>query len=114
MTYELAKQLKTAGFPQPSDDFDGDYLEPNKYATYEERVGSAVYLPTLSEFIEELGWHFVQLERWEDDDDVPYFVATNAYPESQLDVEGKRFVTKGKTPEEAVAKLWLALNKKND
>ena len=99
MNYELAKKLKDAGFSQgksgSSDNCDihwhrdmNDITNPN----------TEVYFPTLSELIEACGERFSKMTR------------------SQIGVwycseKGhKRSV--GKTPEEAVANLWLKLNEK--
>jgi len=79
ITYELAKQLKDAGWVFPV----GNWVE-DKYLT----------LPTLSELIEACGEHFGQLKRY-----------TNAW---QV-MDCYDLVVTGKTPEEAVAKLWLKL-----
>ena len=83
MNYELAKQLKDAGFPQNGT---GQFIDV-KLAS-----------PTLSELIEACGDDFLNLyktkDKWncvhplEDNDDCC-----------------------GSTPEEAVAHLWLELNK---
>lgn len=87
MNYELAKQLKEEGFP-----FDKDVIE-----------WEPGYIPTLSELIEACGDGFHGL--WVIQDEWEAF--------SELDngyIVGKN--GEGKTPEEAVAKLWLALNRK--
>jgi hypothetical protein len=47
MTYELAKEVKNAGFPQPALDFKGAFL----FAEYGEPVDTQAYAPTLSELI---------------------------------------------------------------
>ena len=87
MNYELAKQLKDAGFPQV--DLGGF------------NFGDDLNYPTLSELIEACGKNgnnyfaalYNQMSEWQ---------ATSIYND-----EGK-----GSTPEEPVANLWLALNKK--
>jgi hypothetical protein len=94
MDYELAKQLKDAGFPQK---------EPNGFsgllAHVKGNADDSTYYPTLEELIEACGDHFFTLElrnggykRWE---------AHEAYYNNHHD---------GSTPTEAVARLWLALN----
>lgn len=92
MTYELAKKLKEAGFR------DNIYL----YFEYKE-VGNA---PTLSELIERCGEDFEMVRRiFEYKTDIfLYWLAecTNK----------KAICISGSTPEEAVANLWLELNKK--
>ncbi len=120
MDYKLAKQLKDAGFPQlPSysggmgikamqvvwEDgltqlisFDGKYWtarDGDKW-TQKELEGSAVAkIPTLSELIEACGDGFSHLWRHSEND----WLACGW---------GDRKI-KGKTPEEAVAKLYLKL-----
>lgn len=140
MTYELSKELKDAGFPQDNthfkwlpaigfveekvieEDEDGkpvvveravlsslenevqlscDYAEewrPNMYAA-----------PNLSELIEACGDAFYGIYRadglWHAS------AGKDAPPESNLFL--LTFDEEGSTPEEAVARLWLALNKKS-
>ena len=89
MNYELAKQLKDVGFPQD--------IPTDKKASF---IGS-VKIPTLSELIEACGNDFKYLERLREPDEEGSFWA-------QSDNIG----VAGTTPEEAVASLWLALNKK--
>lgn len=102
MKYELAKQLKDAGFPivehlnkSPENIDRGFYGLP-----YDK-----VYAPTLSELIEACGDDFVKLTR---------MTTGKEKWLAKGDKESKRHVRKsfGSTPEEAVAKLWLELNKK--
>lgn len=86
MTYELAKQLKDAGFPQKG------MITPEDMA----------YSPTLSELIEACGEKFEMLSRF-----------NGCKPEFQWEATGLlEGVEMGKSPEEAVAKLWLELTKK--
>ena len=88
MNYELAKELDNAGFPI--------------------RVGNRVgYVqsPQLGELIEACGDRFGSLYRFNDDPEwYAYRAGTRTKEHGEFD---------GKTPEEAVARLWLALNKKN-
>lgn len=96
MTYELAKQLKDAGFPQGEWTHQRKVEGMNGYESY--------FVPTLSELIEACGDEFMHLERNTDSDtDEIYWVAYAVTPEKG---------SLGSTPEEAVAKLWLELNKK--
>jgi hypothetical protein len=108
MNYELAKQLKDAGFPMklalPSSEFIWGGTDTN---------GTVYQYPTLSELIEECGkakkhrghtytfnlsymldehW-FARYERF----DFASFIGPDG---------------EGQTPEDAVAKLWLGINKK--
>jgi hypothetical protein len=112
MTYELAKQLKDIGFPQdgnglsssPPIAFENQKFEPEEY----------VYLPTLSELIEAcpkeipygrgMFYHFELsfssgMEEW-----------TASYA---IEHDLSKYFATGSTPEEVVAKLFIALNKDN-
>ena len=91
MTYELAKQLKDAGFPLNM----SDHLEC-VYNKTEFIDGIWYHVPTLSELIEACGT--CQLNWYAD--------AKHA----QALADGN--IGEGSTPEEAVANLWLALNTK--
>jgi len=84
MTHELAKELKDAGFPQ--------------------REGRGVKHPTLSELIEACGDKFYGLHR----------MVNGEWLAFMYDIEDstRQVETIGSMPEEAVAHLWLALNKK--
>ena len=95
MNYALAKQLKEAGYPQkPKDRFSS-----NQY-TYSDDDNDGVYEPNLGELIEACGDRFDDVRRVYAGE----FVAETIGVEPQI----------GKTPEIAVAKLWLELKKKND
>lgn len=107
MTYELAKELKDAGFSQTGNGlWSGNVGKINLESILPGEVfGIAqedfVYLPTLSELIEACGYGFFNLEYWS-------HPAHNSWlAKGTTGVE-----IKGSTPEEAVARLWLALNKK--
>jgi hypothetical protein len=95
MTYELAKTLKDAGFPQNLNPGNGEGF------VYEgdHPKGPGVYCPTLSELIEACGSDFYELKN------LTFGWIANA--DSDYLKRGD-----GSTPEEAVARLWLALNKK--
>lgn len=93
MTYELAKQLKDAGFPQSGD----------HYCTHQ-GCDSDVCYPTLEEFIEACNcesfslFHRSSKAQW---------MATNLSTQRGVpSIDGV-----GDTPTEAVARLWLALQK---
>jgi hypothetical protein len=96
MTYELAKQLKDAGFPLKTDYKERGIVE------YEATEGGAVgyYEPTLSELIEACGDRFVGLDRFDGG-----WKATGVISNLLCSRDGS-------VPEEAVGKLWLALNTK--
>jgi len=99
MTYELAKELKAAGFPFKTD------------AWFKEGDSSINPTATLSELIEACGRDFWTLKR-------PQYKRHSWIAEAReyhaLRYRGERPLTirNGSTPEEAVARLWLALNKK--
>ncbi len=100
MNYKLAKKLKDAGFSQWNHQKKGDrFCKGTK---------KECYIPTLLELIEACGDGFQILDKtsaytWDAlSDDKPFL----SEPRS-ADYEGS-----GKTPEEAVAHLWLELNKK--
>lgn len=98
MTYELAKQLKDAGFPQNEDE--ADYGKSGFAEGY-------AYCPTLSELILEVYkyCHEVRLDCTKDNPGV--WAACTCWGNGRED----DWVT-GSSPEEAVASLWFALNKK--
>lgn len=101
MTSELAEQLKEAGFPQTiTDPMTYFYNGANfGWSEGEDQPTSYLKIPTLSELIEACGDNFTE-------------VAKVTHKDFQW-IAFDRFHNggKGKTPEEAVAKLWLALNK---
>ncbi len=105
MTYELAKELKDAGFPQKER---GDCVHNSntEWGTSCDcfSTGDYAYVPTLSELIEACGSNdaFVLFRREIDG------VWTASGSEGKTNDSDKE----GSTPEEAVARLWLALNKK--
>lgn len=83
MDYNLAKKLKDAGFP------DSQYMD----------LEDILDRPTLSELIEACGDKFGQLDHYQNDE--------------KWKAEAKEmYMATGKTAEEAVANLWLVLNKK--
>lgn len=94
MNYELAKQLKEAGFPQV-----GYPIKKGEFICVTPWTVNEFYCPTLSELIEACGNKNFRLladhkGKW------------SAY--SYIDAIG----AEGDTAEEAVALLWLKLNKK--
>lgn len=115
MIYELAKQLKDAGFPQYrpqyiSDAYSNDGKSKHMWQHWtvspleEFNDPEAIKIPTLSELIEACKGTIQSFR---------FFInfVSNEYGIQQ---EGQSLddVTYYPTPEEAVAKLWLALNKK--
>ena len=110
MEYELAKELRDAGFKGSGGwikrDKDGEWKPYNNCEmdrlTFSTDAGHdyETSVPTLSELIKACGKGFQELKRG-----YKHFWAWG-----YINNEYKSF--KGKTPEEAVARLWLALNKK--
>lgn len=100
MTYELANELKEAGFLQIGDNQDG-------YAN------DGGYEPTLSELIEACGDIRMSLIRKKGDSPVPgrwYVITDIELPKPANQLANPVFYSD--TPEEVIANLWLALNKK--
>lgn len=104
MNYELAKKLKEAGLPQkPQNAFSSNQYFNDDDGEY--------YLPNLGELIEACGDRFRTLIycgcekcKW------------NVHGDEEIDgwneKDDWRGSFNGSTPEEAVAELWLKLNKK--
>lgn len=88
MNYELALELKRAGFPQHR-------------ANYVDEHGWAHYKPSLSELVEACGDKFLNLSI-----DLGRNGQWMAFATDRV-CEGR-----GQTPEEAIAYLWLMINKK--
>lgn len=111
MNYELLKKLKEAGF------------KFTKYPKYKsevplERYAKAIHFetgelfeePTLSELIEACGEEFMltnECGKWE-----AWSGIDNKYAPIRMGESGAKFECTGSTPEEAVANLWIELNKK--
>jgi hypothetical protein len=92
MDYDLAESLMNARFPQIGK---GRLIGPPNKLVW--RSGDRVYLPTLEELIEACGENFVSLHRQYDG-----WLASANCDQSCF----------AKTPAEAVARLWLALQKR--
>jgi hypothetical protein len=113
MTYELAKQLKDAGFPIKVAFADIDLL-PTKDGN------SIYYRPTLSELIEACGEGIFELLRqseWHRSMSGNIWEAAigkikENTPLTIKGIEDSIVKVGGSTPEESVANLWLELNKK--
>ncbi len=96
MHYELAKELKDNNFCI----LQKDYSDIKKIkGIYLKIDGSWHLLPTLSELIEACGGDFWNLQQG-----LEWSARSFAF--------GNEILVRGSTPEEAVAKLWLAINKK--
>lgn len=101
ITYELAKQLKDARFPESKSDV----------AILDEKTGITYYHPTLSKLIEACGKDLYSLQHCLLDN-MPgewYVISSVSSPNGKRN-DGPVFYSN--TPEEAVARLWLALNDK--
>jgi len=129
MNYELAKQLKEAGFPQDKletgyciDELDKPVLA-NKCGSYDtcgvNAEGEKAFIckvSTLSELIDACGDRFKELEGGTDmDGKLTWFAFAEGEGRKICDscktILGENDVSGcGKTPEEAVAKLWLKLH----
>ena len=113
ITYELAKQLKDAGFPQQYKGFMYTHTSDGIDLGYGKRMlEQQIYCPTLSELIEVCGNRFLILKQFVESTGT-YWLAGG------IDVAAKGRMVQmtdcikngAKSPEEAVAKLWLELNK---
>lgn len=93
MNYELAKKLKEAGFP----------LKQDTYEAFAHVEGFRYVLPTLEELIEACGEEIGGIVRSKEG---------NLW--STLDRAGDYALPFSDTPKEAVANLWLKLNKKTN
>ena len=110
INYELAKELKAAGFNQlfkNGEFYTTDAVLIELHEGIEDRHG--YYIPTLSELIEACVSKEEEksIYRLDYDNILEWW---NVFGGSAK----KHFEGMGKTPEEAVAKLWLKLNKKDD
>jgi hypothetical protein len=105
MNYETAKQLKDAGFPQAGSGrwfIEGYKIAQVRVSAFPEPKGIKAYEPTLEELIEACGR--------------PFWLESNVGFEGDVWLAGKNIgpgekYGKGATPTEAVALLWLNLNK---
>ncbi len=104
MNYELAKQLKDAEYPQLLGNYlkedDSVQIYKDEHNLYPSR-GSLVYSPTLSELIEACGEGWFSLRK-----EGEVWRAEHPHKTLRLIIIGEDF-----TPEEAVARLWLELQK---
>lgn len=100
MNYELALQLKEAGFKQIwiRHDYYTDEGMIFRAGTSRPLIGTEVSIPTLSELIDACGDKFGDITKRSD-----HWTAGNYHCDEE---------EMGSFPEEAVARLWLKLNKK--
>lgn len=103
MNYELADRLRMAGFPQRVNVVP---ISAEGYRGYCEPIQPEPYQPSLTELIEACGDEFMLTnecgiwEAWSG------LVSRSV----RMGEAGAKHEVEGKTPEEAVAKLWLALH----
>ncbi len=102
MNYELALKLKESGFPQTCKD-DQVYFEGFTV----NRSEKSVCCPTLSELIEACGDDLKTLYKFTDD--IWEATGEDCTKDEWEKWDGLR--ARGSTPEEAVANLWLELQK---
>jgi hypothetical protein len=102
--YELRFGQRTSRSSFPQGGKGGWLLPPDKLVV---RSGDRVYEPTLSELIAECGDGFESVRRMFDGGRTLGWEAWSA----NLDLFNRMFHGEGPSPEEAVARLWLALNK---
>jgi len=118
MNYKLAKQLKEAGFPEVECDCKATESNPEGICRY---MGSdkLCHTPTLSEIIKACGNDFESLNIVKKEMPFRKTISWRAYPTEEAyfskiggdcEVDCCGYET-GETPEDAVAKLWLKLNK---
>ena len=104
ISYELAKQLKDAAFPQ---DGKGLCIHDNTVSPSQH-----YYAPTLEELIEACGKPFGQLFQFDLDKATEGRWGAVAQLPYWENVEGECVRVDASTPTEAVARLWLALSTK--
>ena len=111
MTYQLAKKLKDAGFPQGNTVITNNEKcdNPDCLRGHEAMYCHSAYAPALSELIEACRDGFRELVRDTSTSEIIW--ECNVYADVDEKIEPNSW-TEGNTPEEAVANLWLELNKK--
>lgn len=107
MTYELAKKLKDAGFPFKNNWENDDFLECDLCGDGGPMVREGEEFPiNLATLIEACGKYFGELNHYRNSGD------WEAIAKDWKDAQGVGRFASGSTPEEAVAELWLSINKK--
>jgi hypothetical protein len=122
MNYKIAKELKEAGFSQEGISSGGKsneaYELDGSIKSYDncccfwpdvEKEENLIYIPTLSELIDACGWRFVTLGKSLHEED--WFACSGGDYKISTEENKYDILVEGNTPEETVAKLWLALNK---
>lgn len=95
MDYELALELKNAGFPQMQFGRGLWVIKDILYPTLSEKI----YAPTLEELIEACGDGFGELIR----------LGRDGWSVTVYSFSNVKEYYEGRTPVEAVARLWMAL-----
>lgn len=128
MEYKLLKKLKKASYPFRTTTIKNGLDEVSLMITTIEKVTKYLdtsleivkfreewfFVPTLEEFIDACGDSFESLEKAEHDDMVWYqaYMTQNAFDKLGINcVRDCCGYGAGDTPSEAVAELWLTLNK---
>ena len=109
MNYELARELKAAGFPQTRPVYLSGRIPNEVFVSY----------PTLEELIEACGDEILGLNRTHDDSGEPngwvadtHTCSCDCGKDNCLNFKWEH--ESGATPTEAVARLWLAINKERE
>ena len=125
--YKLAKALKEAGFPQISNLFYGrNELWDERKQNYvvamqslreldtcwdkDELLPDSCVIPTLPELIEACGDKLMSLSQISVNKVLVWRAEASEYDLKDVGIQAGRVGFEAKTPEEAVAKLWLKLN----
>lgn len=95
LSYELCKRLKDAGFPHDWEEFSN---HDEELLVIDWGIYNNAYSPSLSELIEACGEKFMSL---------------SYYPWTAVGDRERVIVCTSKTPEEAVASLWLKLHQES-
>ncbi len=102
MKYELALELKKAGFPQEGSGYYLDQPDGLRLPRSAYNPKHDTYIPTLEQLIEACGEKFRAL----------LFIGKGVHTGEPWVAHGEEGIrTGGMTPTSAVAKLWLSLNK---
>lgn len=114
LDYTLAKELKVAGFKQGSIDQERPHSWYDAGGDLSDwwTGDDGTYIPTLSELIEACGEELIAIQREypESSDGKTWCAVREWYAYYPPEVERGEY---GNSPEEAVARLWLAINKKS-
>lgn len=109
MNYKLALELKNAGFPQKGTSW---YDETGSGSCIGFHNDGWVFKPNLEELIEACGFCFERLEQKKDGRTPEGYRVFSGWYAIAWDADDT-WSGEGKTPEEAVAKLYLSLHAKD-